>query len=122
MVLGHSRHMFCKVVFDQKIETWLELHVEAFDFFGGSPKVVVPDNLKAAVIRNAFGIGGDDTELNRSYRELARHYGFKIDPTPPYSPKKKGKVESAVKYVKGNALRGREGEDTREVTKCSCAG
>ena len=40
--------------------------------------------------------------LNRSYRELARHYGFKVDPTPAYSPEKKGKVESGVKYVKNN--------------------
>lgn len=114
MVLGHSRHQFCKVVFDQKTETWLDLHIEAFEHFGGTPKVVVPDNLKAAVIRNAFGIG-EGTDLNRSYRELARHYGFKIDPTPPYSPKKKGKVEAAVKYVKSNALSGRSGEDIAEV-------
>lgn len=114
MVLGHSRHMFCKVVFDQKTETWLQLHVDAFRHFGGTVQVVVPDNLKAAVIRNAFGIG-EGTDLNRSYRELARHYGFKVDPTPPYSPKKKGKVESAVKYVKNNALGGREGEDITEV-------
>ncbi len=114
MVLGYSRHMFCKVVFDQKTTTWLRLHVEAFAHFGGTPRVVVPDNLKAAVIRHAFGIGAG-TALNRSYRELARHYGFKIDPTPPYSPKKKGKVESAVKYVKSNALSGRSGEDISVV-------
>jgi transposase len=42
--------------------------------------------------------------LNRSYRELARHYRVKVDPTPAYSPQKKGKVESAVKYVKGNVV------------------
>lgn len=114
MVLGHSRHMYCKIVFDQKASTWLRLHVEAFAHFGGSVRTVVPDNLKAAVIKNAFAVGGD-TELNRSYRELARHYGFKIDPTPPFSPKKKGKVESAVKYVKNNALKGRNGEDIDSV-------
>jgi transposase len=43
--------------------------------------------------------------LNRSYRELARHFGFKIDPTPPYSPEKKGKVESGVRYVKHNFMK-----------------
>lgn len=101
LVLGHSRHQVCRVVFDQKIDTWLRLHVEAFEELGGVPKVLVPDNLKAAVIRAAFGVGGDAI-LNRSYRELARHYGFKIDPTPPRSPEKKGKVESGVKYVKHN--------------------
>lgn len=82
MVLGHSRHMFAKIVFNQRTETWLQLHVEAFAFFGGVPEVIVPDNLKAAVIRAFFGVG-DDPALNRSYRELARHYGCKIDPTPP---------------------------------------
>jgi transposase len=98
MVLGCSRHMFCKVVFNQSTETWLRLHVEAFDFFGGVPMVVVPDNLKAAVIRAAFGVDDVVTE-NRAYRELARHYCFVIDPTPPRSPEKKGKVERSVQYV-----------------------
>lgn len=98
MVLSHSRHLFAKTVFDQRAETWQKFHVDAFRFFGGVPRVVVPD-LKAAVIRAAFG-AFESPELNRSYWELARHYGFRIDPTPAYSPEKKGKVESAVKYVK----------------------
>ena len=59
----------------------------------------------------------DDSELNRSYRELARHYGFKIDPAPPYQPRKKGKVESSVKYVKCNALAGRGGEEINSVNR-----
>jgi hypothetical protein len=81
------------------VQTWIELHVRAFEFFGGVPRVVVPDNLKAAVVRAAFGVDGE-TVLNRSYRELARHYGFQIDPTPPASPEKKGKVERSVRYVR----------------------
>lgn len=101
MTLGHSRHMFARIVFDQRIETWLHLHVLAFRFFGGVPRVIVPDNLRSAITRAAFS-PSTDVELNRSYRELARHFGFVIDPTPPRSPEKKGKVESAVKYVKGN--------------------
>jgi hypothetical protein len=114
MVLGHSRHMFVRLVFDQKVETWLSLHVEAFAELGGVVQTVVPDNLKAAVVRAGFGVGGT-TALNRSYRELARHYGFKIDPTPPRSPQKKGKVESGVKYVKQNFMAGREGQDIGDV-------
>ena len=101
MVLAHSRHQFSKIVFDQKITTWLQLHVEAFTKFGGVPEVIVPDNLKAAVVRAAFGNDGT-TVLNRSYRELARHYGFMVDPTPVRSPEKKGIVEAGVKYVKRN--------------------
>ena len=116
LVLCYSRHMYAEAVFDQKTETWLGLHRRAFEAFGGVPEMMVPDNLKAAVIRAAFGIDGDSA-LNRSYRELARHYGFKVDPTPPRAPKKKGKVEATVKYVKRNALAGREGEEITAVNQ-----
>ena len=107
MVLAYSRHLFARVVFDQRTETWLRLHSEAFTTFGGVVETVVPDNLKAAVIRAAFGLS-DDPALNRSYCELARHYGFKVDPTPPRDPEKKGRVESGVKYVKRNFFKPRD--------------
>jgi transposase len=113
MTLGFSRHMFGALVFDQKSTTWLRLHVEAFEYFGGVPRVIVPDNLKAAVVRAAFGVD-DEITLHRSYRELARHYGFQVDPTPPCSPQKKGKVEAGVKYVKRNFLATWETVDIHE--------
>jgi transposase len=103
MTLGFSRRLFAQLVFDQKIETWLSLHIEAFEYFGGVPRVIVPDNLKAAVVRCAFGID-DDPVLNRSYRELAHHYRFQIDPTPRAAPKKKGKVESDCRYAGSSFL------------------
>jgi len=114
MVLGYSRRMVVRLCFDQKIETWLRVHVEAFAELGGAPATIVPDNLKAAVVRAAFGVDGA-ASLNRSYRELARHYGIKIDPAPIYAPKKKGKVESGVKYVKGNFFVGRGEADADET-------
>jgi transposase len=114
MVLGHSRRLVARLCFDQKVETWLRMHVEAFAELGGVPEVIVPDNLKAAVIRAAFGVGGATT-LNRSYRELARYYGFKVDPAPVRQPKKKGKVESGVGYVKHNGLAGLAGADADAV-------
>ena len=93
MTLGFSRRMFACLTFDQKIETWLLCHILAFQRFGGAPETIVPDNLKSAVIRCAFGVDdNDDDALNRSYRELARYYGFTIDPAPPRAPEKKGKV------------------------------
>lgn len=101
MTLGFSRRMYLDIVFDQRVETWLELHIAAFEYLGGVPRVIVPDNLKAAVVRAAFGVD-DEAEIHRSYRELARHYGFQIDPTPPRAPQKKGKVERSARYVKGN--------------------
>lgn len=87
LVLGHSRHLFAKVGFDQRAETWQQLHVEAFAFFDGVPRILVPDNRKAAVIRAALG-KDEDPSLHRGYRERARHYGFKIDPAPPRDPEK----------------------------------
>ena len=116
MVLGCSRRMVVRICFDQKIETWLRVHVEAFAELGGAPGTIVPDNLKAAVVRAAFGVDGA-ASLNRSYRELARHYGIKIDPAPIYAPKKKGKVEAGVKYVKANFFTGRDDNDADETKR-----
>lgn len=114
MTLGYSRHMVARIVFDQKVETWLQLHIECFEELGGVPHTIVPDNLKAAVVRAAFGVDGE-TALNRSYRELARHYGFIVDPTPPRSPEKKGKVESSVRYIKSNYFKAHDPQDIRDA-------
>ena len=112
MTLGFSRLMFARLVFDQRVETWLDLHRRAFGAFGCGPRVLVPDNLKAAVVRAAFGANDRHLlGLNRSYREAARFYGFRIDPTPVRAPKKKGKVESAIRYVKGNWWKTCEAEE-----------
>ena len=113
MVLCFSRLMYVDFVFDQSVATWVGQHQKAFEFFGGVPSTVVPDNLKSAVVRCYFDLT-EKPELNRTYREFARHYGFKVDPTPPYSPEKKGKVESNVKYVKGNFVATNDSEEMEE--------
>jgi transposase len=103
MTLGYSRHSYAEIVFDQSAETWQRLHVNAFAWFGGVPRTVVPDNLKAAVVRASFDSNDrHKLQLNRNYRTVARYYGFTVDPTPVRSPQKKGKVESFVRYVKQN--------------------
>lgn len=109
LLLCHSRRMVVRLVFDQRIETWLALHVQAFAELSGVVAVVRPDNMRRAVLRAAFGADGE-CELNRSYRELARHYGFVVDPAPPGDPRKRGKIEAAVKYLRNNPLKGRDGE------------
>jgi transposase len=108
MVLVHSRLQFVRLVFDQKVETWLALHEQAFRAIGGVPVVVLPDNTRRAVLRAAFGIAGP-TELERSYREFAQRWGFMVDPAPPGDPRKRGKVEATVKYVLQSGVKGREG-------------
>jgi transposase len=116
LVLGYSRQLVARLVFDQRIETWLQLHVEAFAELGGVVRTVVPDNLKAAVVRAAFAVD-EPTGLQRSYREWARHYGCQIDPTPVRDPAKKGKVESAIKYLQGNFFKPRTFADIEEARR-----
>ena len=105
MTLSWSRHQYVEFVFDQKIETWLRCHRNAFAFFGGIPQRVVIDNLKAAIVKAIE----DDPEVQRSYQECALHYGFLISPCRVRTPEHKGKVEQGgVHYVKRNFLGGRE--------------
>jgi len=105
LVLSHSRHLYAELVFDQRVETWLLCHQHAFSAFGGVPARIVPDNLKAAIVKASF----TEPVAQRAYRECAQHYGFLIDPNPPRSPHLKGKVEQGgVHYVKRNFLAGRD--------------
>lgn len=102
--LSWSRHQYVEFVWDQTVATWLLLHQHAFEFFGGVPRRVVVDNLKAAIIRACW----DDPAVQRSYRQCAEHYGFLIAPCRPGMPEHKGKVESGVHYAQRNFLSGRE--------------
>jgi transposase len=104
MTLAFSRHQYAEVVKDQKVATWLGCHRRAFEFLGGIPEKVVIDNLKSAIIKACWR----DPEVQRSYAELAEGYGFLISPCPPREPKKKGRVEAGVKYIKKNFLPLRE--------------
>jgi transposase len=104
MTLAWSRHQYVEFVWDQSVATWLQLHVHAFAFFGGVPQRIVPDNLKAAIIKASW----DDPQVQYAYRECAEHYGFRIAPCRPRTPEHKGKVEQGgVHYVKRNFLGGR---------------
>lgn len=107
--LSYSRHQYAELVFDQKVPTWLALHRRAFESFGGVPKRVVPDNLKAAVLKALVY----DPVLGEAYRRLALHYGFLVSPTVPHTPRHKGKVENGVHYVQRNFLAGQEFVDIR---------
>lgn len=105
MTQSWSRHQYVEFVWDQKVETWLRLHRNALEFFGGVPGRIVPDNLKAAIVRACW----DDPQVQYSYRECAQHYGFRIAPCRVKTPQHKGKVEQGgVHYVKRNFLGGRE--------------
>lgn len=113
MTLSHSRHQYVEFVFDQEVRTWLSCHRRAFEWFGGVPRRIVLDNLKAAIVRASL----HDPVVQRAYRECAEHYGFLIAPCRPRTPEHKGKVESGVHYVKRNFLAGREFPDVTEAQR-----
>lgn len=100
MTLCFSRHAYYEIVKEQNLDNWVLCHIHAFEYFAGVPQVIIPDNLKSAIIKASFS----DPKMNRTYKELAIHYGFQVDPCIPYTPQHKGKVESGVKYVKNNFI------------------
>jgi len=94
-VLGASGYTYVDATSSQKQEYFIKSHVKAFNFFGGVPKILVPDNLKSAVIKN----NKDGIILNESYKGLADYYGCVIEPARPYKPKDKAKAEQGVQAI-----------------------
>ncbi len=101
--MSYSRKSYSEPVYRQTTENFIRALENAFRQFGGVPKTLVIDNLRAAVTKADWF----DPDLNPKIVEFARHYKTVILPTKPYMPRHKGKVESGVKYVKSNALKGR---------------
>ncbi len=95
-VLGASGYTFVHVTPSQKQEDFILSHVLAYEFFGGTPQTVVPDNLKSAVVSNSKKGG---IVVNESYAALARYYNMRIEPARPYKPKDKSKVEQGVQAI-----------------------
>ena len=104
MKMSYSRKDFYRKVYNQKVETFIECHEEAFKYFGGVPEYVRIDNLKAAVLEVNFY----EPIYQRLYQNFAELYGFKIIPCRVRHPNDKGKVESGIKYIKGNFVPGRK--------------
>lgn len=94
-VLGASGYAFVYAVPTQKIADWLDCHTRAFAFFGGVPRQLVPDNLKAAVTKNTR----EELILNRCYMELADYYQCLLNPARPRKPKDKSLAEVSVQIV-----------------------
>jgi transposase len=113
MTLSWSRHMYVEFVFDQTVETWLRLHQHAFAFFGAVPRRIVLDNLKAAIVKACF----EDPVVQRSYQELAEHYGFLLAPCRVRTPEHKGKVESGVHYVQRNLVGSQDCSDIQAANQ-----
>jgi transposase len=104
MVLACSRHLFVRPVLRMDQRAWTQAHMAAFGFFGGAPRRLVPDNLRCGVDRPDLY----DPKINRSYAELAGHYGVLIDPARAGRPTDKPRVERPMPYIRDSFWRGRE--------------
>jgi transposase len=94
-VLGASNFTYAEATWTQTLPDWIGAHVRMFRFFGGVPRLIVPDNLKSGINRASFY----DPEINRSYGMMAAHYGVGILPARTRKPRDKSKVENGVRFA-----------------------
>ncbi len=94
-VLGASSYTYAEATWSQDLANWTGSHMRAFEFFGGVPEIVVPDNLRSGVSRACRY----EPDLNRTYQEMAAHYGVAVMPARPRKPRDKAKVEAGVQLV-----------------------
>lgn len=94
-VLPCSCYAYVELCSDMKSENWLLCHVHAYEYFGGVPRLLIPDNLRTGVTKNTRL----DTIINRSYAELADHYGTAIVPARVKAPRDKSHAEGTVSYA-----------------------
>lgn len=91
-VLCHSRYTFAEFTMTQSSSDFLESHVNMFEFFGGTPQVLSPDNLKSAVTK----AHRYDPTINQAYTRLATHYDVAVVPARVRTPKDKAIVERTI--------------------------
>jgi transposase len=93
--LGVSSYTYAEAVADQQMANWLQVQMNALEFYGGCPQLLVPDNTKTGVSRACIY----EPDLNPTYQEFAMHYHVAVMPARPRKPRDKAKVESAVQVV-----------------------
>ena len=114
-VLGASNLTYVEAVLREDLDTWIGCHVRALAYFGGVPEIAVPDNLKSGV----SGVHRYEPEVNRTYSDLAQHYGFVVIPARARKPRDKAKVEQGVLLAERwiiAALRNHRFSDLFDVT------
>lgn len=93
--LPYSGYSYVEAFLSQDQEAWIAAHVNAYSFFGGATRILVPDNLKTGVVKNTR----TEIVLNKAYQEMAEHYGTAIIPARVRAPKDKATVEGTVGIV-----------------------
>lgn len=113
MVLGYSRRIFALAALDQKVPALLAGHEAAFEHFGGRTRDILYDNPKTIALER----DGRLIRLNPVFEDFARHWGYSPRLCWPYRARTKGKVESGVKYLKGNFLPGKIFESLEHLNR-----
>lgn len=98
--LPYSSYLYAEGFYSMDAEAWLTAHVNAFEFFGGTTPIIVPDNLKTGVTKHTC----DELVLNPSYRRLAEYYGIAVVPARVRKPKDKAAVEMGVGVITRSAI------------------
>jgi transposase len=98
--LGASQYIFAEATASQQLPDWISSHIHMFEYFGGTPEIVVPDNLKSGVTK----AHRYDPDINANYQHFSEYYGVAIVPARSASPKDKAKVESGVYIVECQIL------------------
>ncbi|HMX27422.1 MAG TPA: IS21 family transposase, partial [Blastocatellia bacterium] len=104
MTLSYSRACYLEFFFDQRLENFLQAHVNAFAFFGGAPRQLLYDNLKSAVLARR----GDLIRFHPRLLDLCGHYHFAALPCQPRRGNEKGRVERTIRYVRESFFAARD--------------
>ena len=115
MVLGHSRYLWAQFVLHQDLPTLLRCHMEAFEHFGGSPREILYDRMKTAVLGEPEA--GRGVVYNAKLLGLGKHYGFTPRACQPYRAKTKGKVERPFRYIRADFFMARQFADIADMNR-----
>ena len=94
--LSYSGYAYVEAFWTMTSEDWIQAHVNAYEFFGGVTRILIPDNLKAGIDRNTK----TETVVNKAYQEMSEHYGTAVIPARIEAPNDKPNTEGAVKTTK----------------------
>lgn len=94
-ILGASNYTYAEATWTQQLPDWIASHVRMLAFFGGTPRLIVPDNLRSAINKSCRY----EPEVNSAYADFIDHYATAVLPARPAKPKDKAKVENAVLIV-----------------------
>ena len=113
IVLAYCRAIFLRFFLGQPTANFLRGHKEAFEAWGGVPKVTLYDNLKSVVLERV----GDAIHFNPTLIEFAGHYRFEPRPVAPYRGNEKPRVERAIRYIRSRFYAARQWKDIEDLNR-----